>query len=156
MKKSWMAVAALAIGLAAVAEAGMPLQLGIAGDAAQIFAQEREITGLKLNLPYAANDYASGLDLGLIGGAGEFKGLRLNAVNLSSIQTTGLEFGVLNLAGGDVHGGQIAVFNRGGDVHGMQFGIANYAEHLHGIQIGLINIVADGHTLVLPLVNWGF
>lgn len=155
MKKHWMA-AALALGLAAAAQAAMPLQLGIVGDAAQVFAREQEITGLKLNLPYAVNDYAAGIDLGLFGDAGEFKGLRLNAVNLSSVKTSGLEIGALNLASGELHGLQIGAFNRAAQVHGVQIGAINLTEKLHGLQIGLINIVSAGKATVLPLVNCNF
>lgn len=156
MKKLWMAAAALALGLATAAQAAMPLQLGIAGDAAQIFDREREVVGLKLNLPYAVNDYAAGVDLGLFGGAEEFKGLRLNAVNLSSVKSSGLEFGLLNLASGEMHGLQLGAFNRAGDMHGLQFGLVNISDKLYGLQIGLINAVMGGQALVLPFVNVHF
>ena len=142
--------------LAVAVQAGMPLQLGLAGDPLQIFGSDCEISGLKLNLPYAENDIVKGLDLGFVSGGGEFSALRLNGVNLSESRSSGLEIGAINFADGEMVGMQTGVFNRAGDMHGFQFGIVNCAGHLHGLQLGLLNIVADGHAVVLPFINWGF
>ena len=142
--------------LAVAGQAGMPLQLGLAGDPLQIFGSDCEISGLKLNLPYAENDIAKGLDLGLVSGGGEFSALRVNAVNLSESRSSGWEIGAINFADGEMIGMQTGVFNRAGDMHGFQFGIVNCAGHLHGMQLGFLNIVADGHAVVLPFINWGF
>ena len=156
MKKFWLA-AALAAGLTSAVHAGMPLQLGIAGDYAQIFAQEREITGLKLNLPYAVNDYASGIDLGIVGNVGEFTGLRLNAFNYTGIRCSGVELGLVNIDEGEFTGFQFGAINRVEDMHGFQLGLINVAHRLHGIQLGLLNVVTGGraHSAIL-FVNWNF
>lgn len=149
MKK--ILVCALAVlGVAAASQAAMPLQLGIAGDALQVFSADTPVRGLKLNLPYATSDDAAGIDLGFVGGAGEFTGLRLNAINLSEECSSGLELGALNIAKGEVHGMQFGVFNHAKDMHGFQLGLLNHAEHLLGLQVGLLNLVDKGHVKAFP------
>ena len=150
-------VAVVTMGLAMAAQAGMPLQIGLAGDPTQIFSSDSEITGLKLNLPYAENDIVTGLDLGLVSGGGEFSAIRVNVLNLSESRSSGLEIGALNWDSGDVVGLQIGLVNHAEYGHGLQLGLINYARHMHGLQIGLFNVIAHTHSAgALPFVNWDF
>lgn len=148
--KKMMVFALAVLGVAAAVQAAMPLQLGIAGDALQVFSADTPVKGLKLNLPYATSDDAAGIDLGLVGGAGDFTGLRLNAVNLSDDCSSGLEIGALNIGKGEVHGMQFGVFNHAKDMHGFQLGLLNHAGHLSGLQVGLLNFVDTGHVKAFP------
>lgn len=150
--KKVLACALAALCAAAAAQAAMPLQLGIAGDALQFPAADTPVRGLKLNLPYATSDDAAGIDLGFVGGAGEFTGLRLNAVNLSETASSGLELGLLNIGKGEVRGMQFGVFNHAKDMHGFQLGVINHAGHLSGVQVGLLNFVDKGKVKAFPFV----
>jgi hypothetical protein len=171
MKKFALLAMAIVFGLAASARAGLPVQLGVAGDSLQVFSAEREITGLRLNLPYSENDEMTGLDFGIAGGGGTIRGIRLNLFNFSSVHSAGLEaglsnygetfsgvqFGIFNIVEGEVQGWQTALFNNAGELHGFQLGIVNRAGSLHhGVQLGLINIVKSSDAYVLPIVSWGF
>lgn len=156
MKKSVL-LFSLVMSLAVASQAAGPLQIGLSGDPLQIFASDCELTGLKLNLPYANNDIVRGIDVGLISGGGEFSAIRLNALNLSESRSSGLEIGVLNWDAGDVVGLQLGLFNRAEYAHGLQLGLINYANHLRGLQIGLVNYIAHTHAAgILPFVNWNF
>lgn len=155
MKKTAMGVL-LAAGLAMAAQAGVPLQLGLAGDPVQVFAAERPVTGLKLNVPFAESESAAGIDVGFVGSVGDFTGLRLNAVNLSTGNVTGLEIGLANIGKGFVRGMQFGGFNHAEDMHGFQLGIVNTAGNLKGLQVGLLNLVTAGSVQALPFVIWAF
>ena len=155
MKKMAMIVLAAA-GLAVAAQADVPLQLGILGDPLQVFSAERPVTGLKLNVPFAESDVAAGIDVGFVGSVGDFTGLRLNAVNLSSGYVSGLEIGLLNIGQGETHGMQFAAYNQAGDMHGFQLGLINSAKALKGLQIGVINFVTTGRVQALPFIIYAF
>lgn len=155
MKKILIGALAVLCAVAA-AQAAMPLQLGIAGDALQFPAADTPVRGLKLNLPYAMSDDAAGIDLGFVGNVGEFTGLRLNAVNLSETNSTGLELGALNIARGEMHGMQFGIYNHADQLHGFQLGILNHAGRLSGLQVGLLNFVDKGHVKAFPffICSW--
>lgn len=170
MKKIAYLAMAIVFGLAAAARAGMPVQIGVAGDSFQLFSAEREITGLRLNLPYSSNDDVTGIDIGIAGGGGTIRGIRLNLFNFSSVHSAGIElgfsnygetfsgvqFGLFNIVEEETHGLQAGFFNNAGELHGFQLGVINRAGDLHGVQLGLINIVKSGDAMVLPIVSWGF
>ena len=156
MMKKILICALAVLGAASVALADMPLQLGIGGETLQLCKKTTPVTGLKLNVPYADSDEAAGLDIGFVGGAGEFTGLRLNAVNLSRDCSTGLEVGVLNIAYGEVHGMQFGVFNHAEEMHGFQLGLINHAGELSGVQLGLFNLVVRGSVKAFPFIICAF
>lgn len=155
MKKIWICALAV-LGIAAAAQAAMPLQLGIAGSPLQLCRQTTPVTGLKLNVPYADSDVAAGLDIGFVGGAGEFTGIRLNAVNLSRDCSSGLEIGLVNIGYGEVHGMQFGVFNHAEEMHGFQLGLVNHAGELSGLQLGLLNFVERGSVKAFPFIIYAF
>ena len=158
MKKLMVSVlaAVCAATAATAATAAMPLQLGIAGDTLQLCNLSTPVCGLKLNVPYADSDDAAGLDIGFVGAVGEFKGLRLNAVNLSRDCSRSLELGLMNIAYGEVHGMQFGAFNHAEDMHGFQLGIINHAGNLYGLQLGLFNIVVHGTVKAFPFIIYAF
>ena len=155
MKK--ILICALAVlGAASVALADMPLQLGIGGSTLQLCRKTTPVTGLKLNVPYADSDEAAGLDIGFVGGVGEFTGIRLNAFNLSRDCSSGLEIGLLNIGYGEVHGMQFGVYNHAEEMHGFQLGLINHTGELSGLQLGLLNLVDRGAVKAFPFVIWAF
>lgn len=171
MKKLVSLVGLAVFAVAFAARAGVPLQVGLAGESAQLFAAETPVTGLRVNLPYGENAELTGLDFGIAGGGGTVRGIRLNLLNLSSVRSAGVElglinmdegsfsgiqFGAFNIVEGEVHGWQTGLFNNAGELHGFQLGVFNRAGSLHGVQIGLLNVVKTGKVTMLPLVGWGF
>ena len=144
------------LGFAVAAGAAVPVQIGIVGDTVQLFGAEREVIGLKLNLPYAENDEVTGLDLGIAGGGGTIRGIRLNAINLSDVMSCGFEVGLVNIDEAAT-GFQLGLVNIvKGKMDGLQIGLLNHVGGLHGVQIGLVNIIDTGHVKMLPIVSWSF
>jgi hypothetical protein len=166
-------------------------QFGWAGDCSplqisfipplQLVPAEKDVCGLRLNLPLGGNDNIYGLDLGFFGDARESKGIQLNLIGNSTgnvLQLTdnyqqGIQLaGLLNLNFGNSDGIQIAGFaniaasvvqgmqiagvkNMGGDVRGIQIaGLLNFAESVRGVQIGLINVTQKLSGLQIGLVNY--
>jgi hypothetical protein len=166
-------------------------QFGWAGDCSplqisfipplQLVPAEKDVCGLRLNLPLGGNDNIYGLDLGFFGDARESKGIQLNLIGNSTgnvlqltdnyqqgIQLAGLlnlNFGnsdgiqiagFVNIAASVVQGMQIAgVKNMGRDVRGIQIaGLLNFAESVRGVQIGLINVTGKLSGLQIGLVNY--
>jgi len=157
-----------------------PLQLSFTGSY-QLVSAEKDVCGLRLNLPVGDNRNIYGLDLGFLGNAVESKGIVLNLLgNFRSFSdsqdgsgTKGIQFGglgniqfaadmqgiqlagLINLNLGDTDGIQIAgLFNGGGEVRGIQLaGLFNHASAVRGIQIGLVNVTKELTGLQIGLVN---
>lgn len=172
MKK--LASALLLSALLATAATAAPswtlFQMGIAGSACQIFPEETDVTGLRLNLAASQNDTVCGIDLGLISLGADIQAVRVNLLNQSDYHFSGFEVGLVNrdyaFAGlgvaifnnveNDASGMQIGLFNRANDMTGMQIGLFNQAITLRGLQIGLINLIDDGPITFFPIVNMAF
>ncbi len=175
MKHIRIAIAAAALlATAAVLPAAAfdctPVQIGIAGEAFQLFPNETDVIGLRLNLVASRNDTVSGIDAGIVSLGADIQALRVNLYNGSDYRFCGVEAGLINrdaaLAGlavalfntvsGDVSGMQIGAFNNANFMTGMQIGIFNHANSLRGIQIGLINLIEDGPLSFFPVLNMAF
>ena len=147
----------------------------------QLVPAEKDVCGLRLNLPLGGNDNIYGLDLGFFGDARNSKGIQLNLIGNSTgnvLELTdnyqqGIQLaGLLNLNFGNSDGIQIAGFaniafsvvqgmqiagvkNMGPDVRGIQIaGLLNFAESVRGVQIGLINVTQELSGLQIGLINY--
>lgn len=147
-----------------------PLQLGIAGSSCQIFPEETDVVGLRLNLAASRNTTVTGIDLGLVSLGDDIRAIRANLFNTSEMHFSGVEVGISNydaaLAGlavgffnsvaGDASGILLGAFNKANDMTGLQIGIVNQAVSLRGVQIGLINLIDDGPLTFFPVINMAF
>ena len=121
----------------------------------QLVPVEKDVCGLRLNLPVGDNDNIYGLDLGLLGVASESnKGIMLNLIgnvcptlfstaDNGGFGTKGIQVGGLfNLSFGPVQGIQIAGFTNFGNMQGMQIaGLWNGGGEVRGIQVApIINL----------------
>jgi hypothetical protein len=147
-------------------------QFGWAGDCSplqisfippyQLVPVEKDVCGLRLNLPVGHNHNIYGLDLGFWGQTIESnKGIMLNLIgnlNLSPMAglmtannggsgTKGIQLaGLMNLNLGDIDGIQIAgLYNAGNEVRGIQIaGLLNGGHEVRGIQVApVINFAAS-------------
>ena len=111
----------------------------------QIFPEDNNIEGFRLNLLYGRNASVQGLDVGLVNHT--TKGL-----------SKGVQFGLFGMVDSDFTGLQINVVNvTKGKFEGLQFGFVNFAESIKGLQIGFVNIINQGGAFpVFPIVNWSF
>ncbi len=119
----------------------------------QLVPVEKDVCGLRLNLPVGDNDNIFGLDLGFLGIASESnKGIMLNLIgnvcptlfstaNNGGLGTKGIQVGGLfNLSFGPVQGIQIAGFINFGNMQGIQIaGLFNNTEEMQGIQVAAVN-----------------
>lgn len=138
----------------------------------QIFPEEDEIRGVRLNILYGRNASVTGLDVGLINTTTrEFLGLQVGIVGVSQGSFTGVQYNwLVNRLDGHLEGVQLGVVNSVEDgrgvqlsgvsharnFRGLQIGWVNYAESIDGVQIGLVNIIKHGGQFpVMVLVNWG-
>jgi hypothetical protein len=106
-----------------------PLQVALVNPI-QIFRQDYDVSGIRLNLIYGKNTNVSGVDLGL--------------VNFTSSKQEGLQVGVFNFVGDELTGGQIGFVNRAtAHSSGVQVGfLCNLSQtNLTGYQSGSINLV---------------
>lgn len=147
-----------------------PVQIGIAGEACQIFPNETDVIGLRLNLAASRNDTVSGIDLGLVSLGADIQAVRVNLYNGSDYRFCGLEAGLVNrdvalaglavapfnLVSGDASAIQIGLFNHANFMTGLQIGVFNHANSLRGVQIGLINLIEDGPLTFFPVFNMAF
>jgi len=155
-----------------------PLQLSFTGSY-QIVSADKDVCGLRLNLPAGDNSNIYGLDLGFLGSAIESKGIQLNLIgNFTHFSASrdggsiGIQIGGLgNLhSGAGIQGIQIAgLFNGGDEVRGVQIaglfngeaevrgiqiaGLFNLATSVRGVQIGFINVTQKLTGLQIGLVN---
>jgi energy-coupling factor transporter transmembrane protein EcfT len=125
----------------------------------QIFPEDDQISGLRLNLLYGRNSTVTGLDMGFVNHttAGLSKGVQLGFLNMTETDFMGWQHGWANVTQGDFEGFQWGFFNYAKFANGLQLGFVNYAESMKGLQIGLVNIIKQGGAFpVFPIVNWTF
>ena len=147
-----------------------PLQIGLAGESAQLFRPETRVMGLRLNLALSENADVLGFDAGLFSHATRLTGIQLNLGNWVDAEfvgvsaglfstmgsVTGVQAGLFNTVKHDLSGFQLGVFNRADDVEGFQVGLINRTVSLRGLQLGLINVVESGPVTFFPIVNAAF
>jgi hypothetical protein len=139
-----------------------PIQ-GAIFDSVQIFSEDTDVYGLKVNVPYGRTTSMYGIDAGLVGFVGTLDGMQLNwfwseAQDINGIQfgglpgnravnLNGLEIGAVNIVEGRVNGVQLApVMNEADHLVGVQFaGISNRSQQVLGIQIA--PLVNDAESL---------
>lgn len=140
-----------------------PIQ-GAFFDPVQLFSEDTDVYGLKLNLPYGRTTSMYGIDVGLAGYVESLNGIQangfwnevqdINGIQLGglpgnrAVNLNGLEVSVANIAEGRVNGIQLAaVMNDADDLVGMQFaGISNRSQQVLGIQIA--PLVNDAESLI--------
>ena len=137
----------------------------------QLVPAEKDVCGLRLNLPFGENDNIYGLDLGFVGGTrNSCNGIMLNLLgnfniggSTKGIELTGLmnfNIGGLNLTtegGSGTKGIQLAgCLNLNlGDIDVIQIaGLANTGGKVRGIQVaGLYNGAASVRGIQIGLIN---
>ena len=136
-------VLAIALLCSACSTTWTPLQ-GAMFNPAQIFSEDIEVRGLRVNALYGKNASVDGLDVGLMN---EVEG-RVRGVQLAGAANFARKLAGVQLAG---------IFNRSESVVGVQIGgIVNRAEALAGLQIGLLNFNRSGLLPFFPIFNFGF
>ena len=135
-----------------------PIQLALVTPI-QIFPEEDNITGVRLNLLYGRNAFFTGVDLGLVNHttSGVCKGYQAGLVGIADRDFVGWQDNVVNVVNGKFEGFQWGFVNYAKSASGFQLGLVNYAESIYGLQIGLANIIRqDGAFPAFPIVNWSF
>jgi len=125
----------------------------------QIFPEDNNIEGFRLNLVYGRNASVQGLDVGLVNHTtkGLSKGVQFGFLGLVDSDFTGLQVNMVNVTNGKFEGLQLGFVNYAQQMYRIQFGLVNFAESIEGIQIGLVNIIKQGGRFpVFPIVNWSF
>ena len=151
-------LALLILGSSPVLAEERPIQLSLVTPI-QIFPEEDDITGLRLNLIYGRNVSVTGVDLGLVNHCtgGVSTGIQHGLVNVTDTDFVGWQDGLVNVTRNDFQGLQWGFLNYAGYANGLQLGFINYAERMKGLQIGLVNIIKYGGQFpVFPIINWSF
>lgn len=123
-----------------------PFQLSL-WNPVQLFGEQRDVYGLRLNILYGKNRDVYGLDLGIGNRSHNIYGIQVGYVNLFDGNVWGIQIGGANLRGwfeseiktNDVTGIQIGGVNEAHDLTGFQLGAVNIAERVKGVQIGVVN-----------------
>ena len=151
------------------AESGFPLQIGVFPPV-QLVPETMNVSGLRLNLPYSANDRVVGIDLGIASSAADMEALQVNLYNVVYGDLTGVQIGLLDRIGSGsglqvglletvntVYAGvQIGLINNAEEMTGLQIGLINRTEFLTGLQIGLVNVIEESALPFFPIVNLSF
>jgi hypothetical protein len=154
----------LSLGVARAGE-GWPLQLGIFPPV-QLIPEDMAVRGIKLNLPYSANDRVVGIDVGVASAGADMEVLQVNLYNrvyglqvglLDTIGSgNGLQIGLLNRVSTVFQGIQISLINVAEEMTGVQIGVINRTEFLSGLQIGVVNVIEESPLPFLPIINMSF
>lgn len=132
------------------------LQLAICNPV-QLFRENYDIYGLRLNLPYGKNASVYGADIGVFGWAvNEAGALQLGVVNRCGSLAGAQIGGLCNLVDKEMAGFQLATFSMAGQSgNGCQLGLVNVSgENYSGVQIGGFNYGrGDVYGLQLGVVN---
>jgi hypothetical protein len=139
----------------------------------QIFSEETDVHGFRMNFPYGKNANFRGVDFGMVGITKKAKGAQINffyneAEEFSGLQLAGLpgnrctdlngvQAGAVNIAEGRVRGWQFSFLsNEASDVSGGQIsGIANRSRRVVGFQLALlVNETEDLHGLQIGVLNF--
>lgn len=148
-----------------------PVQLSLVHPV-QLFPEETEIRGLRINIIYGKNVSVTGLDIGLINEAESFTGLQYGLIGITGSDFTGWQSHFVNINNGNLQGAQSGFVNTSQETKGLQYGIVNHADVMNGVQIGIVNysrlmtkglqvgivnIISEGGRFpVFPVVNWSF
>jgi hypothetical protein len=170
--KKMITAAVLFITVAGASAQTKPFNLSLTPDIA-VYDQTTEIRGITLSiwgenpqhslaigLVNGATGDSTGLSLGLINQADNYKGVQWGAVNYASGNLTGWQ-------GGPLFGFPISAFNyTTGDLTGLQSGLVNYAGGSGpGVQVGLVNLMPMNEMFsnlprelapAMVFVNWRF
>jgi hypothetical protein len=158
----------LSLGVARAGE-GWPLQLGIFPPV-QLIPEDMAVRGIKLNLPYSANDRVVGIDVGVASAGADMEVLQVNLYNRVYGEMTGLQVGLLDTIGSGnglqigllnrvstvFQGIQISLINVAEEMTGVQIGVINRTEFLSGLQIGVVNVIEESPLPFLPIINMSF
>jgi len=135
---------------------------------------ENQQNSLALGFVNGTTGNSTGLSLGLLNYAEDYKGVQWGFVNSTTGDFTGwqggfafgLLVGAVNYTGGTMKGFQSGIVNYAGSLTGLQLGLINYAQRVDsGVQIGLLNIMPENQWFdafpeeVAPgmiFVNWSF
>jgi hypothetical protein len=155
----------LAFAVRPSAAAVTPFQIGFLGNDWQLVPAEN-VAGLRLNLLSTDSESVYGLDFGVCSDAGNFSGVRLNAVSGSETfngvavalcdlcgDVRGVQISGFNLGLRKVRGLQLGIVSCGFEACGAQIGLLNLAESLRGVQIGVVNCAFSCHGVQIGLVN---
>ena len=138
-------------------------------------AEDIDVIGLRMTLPYGKCESVTGFDLGIYGSCRYFEGLQVNILRNEAFDVmSGVQVGIYNSAGCSCSWGsvgiQVGLFNEVRTMNGVQVGIVNIADRIEGLQLGLINraesaygfqvggvnINRDSDLTFCPIVNIGF
>ncbi len=151
-----------------------PVQFALVNPA-QVFGEDKSVTGFRLNVLLGVNRDVTGLDLSALAAhtLGTQRGVQLGLVNVVEGGCTGAQIGALGnsvegrlrgvqIAGlvtlaGEGSGVQIAPFlAQATNLSGFQLGLFTYADEMKGLQLGLLNFNENGFLPVFPGFNFGF
>ena len=135
-------------------------------------ADDIDIVGLRLTLPYGECESVTGFDLGIYGRCRYMEGIQANILRNEALDVmSGIQAGIYNTAGRadlvglqlglwnearSIRGVQVGIINVADSVEGIQVGIINRAESMYGFQVGGVNIIRDSEMPFFPIVNIGF
>jgi hypothetical protein len=124
----------------------------------QIFNENWNIYGLRLNLIYAKNRDIWGFDFGLgVNSNRDMFGIQMTGLVNAVRSMYGIQFaGLANNVSSDMYGTQFSLINVAKYAWGVQVGIVNYTRQMAGFQFGLVNIIKDGWLPLFPVMNIGF
>jgi len=124
----------------------------------QIFPENFDVSGFRLNFPYGRNANLRGLDLGIFNHVtGVVEGFQCGFGNRAT-ELDGLQLGVFNSSDSSEAGCcQLGLINMGKTVTGVQIGLFNYCNTMSGVQIGLLNFITQSDVVIFcPIVNAQF
>lgn len=124
----------------------------------QLFNEDWDIYGMRLNLFYAKNRDIWGMDLGLgVNESRDIYGIQMTGILNSIRDLYGIQIaGVVNDASNKMKGIQMSIVNLAKVSTGVQVGMVNYTEQMDGMQFGLLNIIKDGWLPFFPILNISF
>ena len=124
----------------------------------QIFPENFDVSGLRLNLIYGRNSNLRGLDVGIVNDIpGVVEGFQCGIGNLAG-DLSGLQLGAYNSASSSSMGlCQIGAVNIGKDINGLQLGLFNMCNTISGVQIGVFNFITQSDFVIFcPIINAQF
>lgn len=135
-------------------------------------ADDIDIVGLRLTLPYGECEGVTGFDLGIYGRCRYMEGIQVNILRNEALDVmAGAQAGIYNSAGRadlvglqvglwnearSIRGAQVGIINVADSVEGVQVGLINRAEAMYGFQVGGVNIIRESEIPFFPIVNVGF
>ena len=171
MKKFALLAVMILVSLSASAFDTTVFQVGIWPSNFQIVPDEINVSGLKLNLPFARNDSVTGIDLGLASSSKktaalqvnvfinrnheEYSGIQASLINLNG-NANGVIAGIWNVTDDKTHGIEVGLVNSSTEFRGLQVGLINYTEMMVGLQVGLVNIITESRIPFFPIINFCF